>query len=265
MHRPDRRSPGAWRSHLAELSDILFQSTNGDHEAVEICLLQGHKNERIERSEDCFLAVSETLRNFPTRAEGWQLALRSLSRYKGKAAPRAMVFGASEHAQAVAFVASGNSDENQRNLYFLPNAEFLKGARKKENISAVRFLHVDLDYKDYFGDETARKEHVIDILHEDKKRPKGIPKPTAIWFTGGGCQAVWKLDEPLSIEKAEELNKTLLFILQGGQGTKNADRLLRLPWTMNWLSDKKRADGREPALSWVFEPMDWTRRLAPIR
>lgn len=178
---------------------------------------------------------------------------------KGKASPKAQVFGLSEHEQAVAFVASGNSDDTQRNMYFLANAEFLEGARKKENLSAVRFLHVDLDYKDFPGDEGEIADYVMDILYDDKKRPNGIPMPSAIWFTGGGCQAVWKLDEPLSVEKAEELNKALLFILQGGMGTHNADRLLRLPWTMNWLNDKKRADGREPALSWAFEPMDLTK------
>ncbi|MEY8841104.1 VapE domain-containing protein, partial [Cribrihabitans sp. XS_ASV171] len=97
------------------------------------------------------------------------------------------------------------------------------------------------------------------ILHDDKKRPKGVPLPSAIWETGGGCQAVWKLDEPLDIQKAEELNKALLFVLQGGPGTHNADRLLRLPWTMNWLSDKKRAAGREPALAWHFEPSKLTK------
>lgn len=178
---------------------------------------------------------------------------------KGKAAPKAKVFGPSEREQAVAFIASGNSDENQRNMYFLPNAEFLEGARKKENLSAVRFLHVDLDYKDYPGDEDEVADYVLDILHEEKKCPKGIPLPTAIWFTGGGCQAVWKLDEPLDIQKAEELNEALLFVLQGGPGTHDAGRLLRLPWTMNWLNDKKRADGREPALAWSFEPMDLTK------
>ncbi|WP_439524135.1 hypothetical protein, partial [Marivita sp.] len=178
---------------------------------------------------------------------------------RGKAKPKAKVFGLPEHEKAVSFVAYGNADDVQRNMYFLPNAEFLEGPRKKENLSAVRFLHVDLDFKDYPGDEKEKVDFVINILHEKKTRPKGIPLPTAIWLTGGGCQAVWKLDEPLEIEKAEELNKALLFVLQGGPGTHNADRLLRLPWTINWLNDKKRADGRKPALAWAFEPMDLTK------
>ncbi|MEY8840144.1 hypothetical protein AB9K41_14055, partial [Cribrihabitans sp. XS_ASV171] len=82
---------------------------------------------------------------------------------KGKAAPKAKIFGPSEREQAVLFVASGNSDETQRNMYFLPNAEFLEGTRKKENLSAVRFLHVDLDYKDYPGDEDEQADFVIGI------------------------------------------------------------------------------------------------------
>lgn len=175
---------------------------------------------------------------------------------QGKAAPKAKTFGVSDHEQAISFVASGNAEGAQRNMYFLPNAEFLEGVRKKDNLSAVRFLHVDLDYKDYPGDKDEQVDYVLGILHDDKKRPKGVPLPSGIWETGGGCQAVWKLDEPLEVEKAEELNKALLIVLQGGPGTHNADRLLRLPWTMNWLNDKKRADGREPALAWYFEPMD---------
>ncbi len=178
---------------------------------------------------------------------------------RGKAKPKAKAFGLSDHEQAVSFVASGNSDDAQRNMYFLPNAEFLEGKRKKANLSAVRFLHVDLDYKDYPGSEDEQADLVLGILHDDNKRPKGVPVPSAIWETGGGCQAVWKLGDPLEIEKAEVLNKALLVALQGDPSTHNADRLLRVPWTMNWLNDKKRAAGREPALAWHFEPSKLTK------
>lgn len=175
---------------------------------------------------------------------------------QGKANPKAQRFSQKDDAKALTFIKSGNSDDLQRNMYFLPNAEFLQGTRRKENLSAVRFLHVDLDFKDYPGEENDQVDYVIGILHDARKRPKGIPLPSAIWFTGGGCQAVWKLDQPFEIQQAEELNKALLQALQGGPGTHNADRLLRLPWTMNWLNDKKRASGREPALAWHFEPTE---------
>ncbi len=180
--------------------------------------------------------------------------------------PIAKRFSPEARADASEFVASGNGDDVQRNMYFVPNAEFLEGERKKANLSAVRFLHVDLDYKDYPGDLKAQEDRVMALLCDKKVRPKGVPEPTAIWFTGGGCQAVWRLDSPLDIERAEELNKALLLALQGGPGTHNADRLLRLPSTMNWLNDKKRAAGREPTLAFHFEPMtfDQPPRTYPV-
>jgi len=173
---------------------------------------------------------------------------------QGNVKPIAKQFAAQGDAGAVGFVTSNNSEEIQRNVYFLPNAEFLQGARKKENLSAVRFLHVDLDYKDYPGGEKEQEERVLALLQDKRVRPKGVPVPSAIWFTGGGCQAVWKLEQPLDVTKAEDLNKALLLALQGEGATHNADRLLRLPWTMNWLNDKKRSTGREPALAFHFEP-----------
>jgi hypothetical protein len=93
---------------------------------------------------------------------------------------------------------------------------------------------------------------------DDKERPKGIPLPSAVWFTGGGYQAVWRLTEPMMIEQAEDLNRALLVTLQGGAGTHDPSRLLRLPWTVNWLNDKKRIDGRKPALAFVMEPVKFS-------
>lgn len=58
------------------------------------------------------------------------------------------------------------------------------------------------------------------------------------------------------MEEAEELNQALLFALQGGLGTHDASRLLRVPWTMNWLNDKKRADGRVPKLAQPLHPIN---------
>ncbi|AML50187.1 hypothetical protein [Falsihalocynthiibacter arcticus] len=107
---------------------------------------------------------------------------------QGNVKPNAQNFAPQNEVKAMAFVESGNSDNVQRNMYFLPNAEFLSGKRKKENLSTARFLHVDLDFKDYPGEETEQKDIVLSVLHDEKKRPKGIPLPTAMWFTGGGAR-----------------------------------------------------------------------------
>lgn len=173
----------------------------------------------------------------------------------GPATPVARKFAADALSNAVSFVSEANSAELRRNMYFLPNAEFLQGARKKENLGAARFLHVDLDNKDYPGSEGEQQDRILALLLDDKVRPKGVPHPSAIWFTGGGYQAVWKLDQPIAIAAAEELNHAILFAMDGGPGTHNADRLLRLPWSVNWLNDKKRAAGRHPATAFHIDPV----------
>ncbi|MEL6647640.1 MAG: hypothetical protein AAFQ05_08035 [Pseudomonadota bacterium] len=174
---------------------------------------------------------------------------------EGPSSPVAKTYSASDAASFKKFVEMNNGAEFRRNLYFLPNAKFLTGRRRKENLSQAQFLHVDLDCKDYPGTLDEQQDRIIGLLLERKERPKGVPEPTAVWFTGGGYQALWKLDKPVEVNVAEDLNLRLLHAMHGGPGTHNADRLLRLPWTVNWLNAKKRDAGREPALSyWMDKP-----------
>lgn len=207
--------------------------------------------------------MSNQVKPNPKKAIEWLLWLNPgekiyLEFFNSQGAPRpkAKFYQSNEAVSAAHFVASNNDDSLQRNLHFVPNAEFLEGKRVKANLKAARFLHVDLDCKDYPGTESEQSERIIDLLFEKKSRPKGIPHPTAIWFTGGGYQALWRLHESISIEDAEELNRSLLVALEGGEGTHDAGRLLRLPLTTNWLNDKKRAAGRKPRTAFPLDPVN---------
>lgn len=174
---------------------------------------------------------------------------------EGSPAPIARTYAADDPASFKKFVDANNSSERKRNIYFLPNGMFLTGKRRKANVENAQFLHVDLDCKDYPGSRADQENRIIGLLLEEKERPRGVPQPTAVWFTGGGYQAVWKLHEPIAPDTAEDMNKRLLLALQGGAGTHNVDRLLRLPGTVNWLNDAKREAGREPQLSfWMTRP-----------
>ena len=115
--------------------------------------------------------MSDRLSPDPSRAiefimwlnPGTSLHIESMAS-NGPAKPVAHQFAADEFAQAIDFVSVGSTDEVQRNMYFLPNAEFLQGARKKANVLAVRFLHVDLDNKDYPGDEDEQQDRILALL-----------------------------------------------------------------------------------------------------
>jgi len=207
--------------------------------------------------------MANKLKPDPQKAIEWLLWLNAGEKMylehissQGAARPKGRFYQGNEAASATHFVAGNNGDDFQRNLHFVPNSEFLEGSRTKANLKAVRFLHVDLDCKDYPGTEHEQFNKITELLCEQKTRPKGVPPPTTIWFTGGGIQGLWRLAEPIDIEEAEELNRSLLVALQGGAGTHDAGRLLRLPWTTNWLNDKKRAAGRQPKLAHPLEPLN---------
>lgn len=124
----------------------------------------------------------------------------------GPVRPIARQFPPGEETQAAEYISAANGDDSRRNIYFLPNAKFLNGPRKKENLSFAHTLHVDLDNKDYPGTEAEQQDAILALLLDPKARPKGVPEPSAVWFTGGGYQAVWRLAEPVAVEAAEEMN-----------------------------------------------------------
>ncbi|NKC23070.1 hypothetical protein HED50_18630 [Ochrobactrum oryzae] len=66
------------------------------------------------------------------------------------------------------------------------------------------------------------------------------------------------MTDPVPAEDAEAHNRALLVAFQGGAGTIDVSRLLRLPGTVNWLSDRKRATGREPAKAFLMEPISFS-------
>ena len=71
---------------------------------------------------------------------------------EGQKRPLAKVFTSKQRKEAMDLIVSTNSEETRRNVYFLPNQEMSSGKRKLANLSGSRFLHVDLDYKDYDWD-----------------------------------------------------------------------------------------------------------------
>lgn len=174
----------------------------------------------------------------------------------GPESPLQKTYGPHELGSAEKFIAMNNGDEYQRNNYFLPNGEFLTGKRAKDNLSAVRLLHADLDGKDYPGSQTEQLDTILGLLTDPKRMPKNVPPPTAIIFSGGGFQAFWRLKEPIGVEEAAALNLALLQAYQGEGNTHSPAQLMRVPFTVNWLNQKKRDAGRVPARAYVVEPIN---------
>ncbi len=142
---------------------------------------------------------------------------------------------------------------NDRNrtagLYYTVNA-LKPGVQDKKatkaQVAEALFLHVDIDDVDALEKLTAFR-----------------PLPTVTVFSGGGYQALWRLQEPVSdLAAIEETNKALEAAL-GADHCHNIDRVLRLPGTVNFPNKKKREAGRVPKLAHVVDDLsDWTRAFS---
>lgn len=144
--------------------------------------------------------------------------------------------------------------DGRANLYYSPN-EPLPGVTKKAakvDIARVHVLHADLDARP--GEATAAaiartRRSLTEAL------PEGVPPPTAVVFSGGGHQALWRLREPVPIEgdlaRAEDVERynIALGALLDADHAHDISRVLRLPGTLNLPNRSKRAKGREPVRS----------------
>lgn len=181
---------------------------------------------------------------------------------EGKGRLGVRTFTADAYEAFIRFLEEQNSPATRRNIYFLASAPFLNGNRAKENIQVTDILQVDIDSKDFSGTESEKLDQAISLVLDPNSRPKGVPAPSTVCFTGGGYQAFWKLNEAVEASLAESLNASLIAALNGDVGTHDVSHLMRLPGTVNWLNGKKREAGRTPKLAFVMDPVDF--RTSPV-
>jgi hypothetical protein len=130
------------------------------------------------------------------------------------------------------------------NIYFTVNRiKPNNGAnRKKSDIVAVRFAHVDVDPpKDTAGWTEEEREKALQRLKRSD--------PSIIFCSGNGWQALWRQDDGISIDQIEEINRGLIAAHDGDAGTHDASRLLRVPGLINYPNLAKQTRGRIPALA----------------
>lgn len=139
------------------------------------------------------------------------------------------------------------AERSAANLYYHVNPlrrEIHKKAERAD-VAALEYLHVDVDpAKGKEGELDAEKARILALIRAYPVRP------TFVIDSGGGYQALWKLEKavPLdgSLEAAEEAALRNLKIERdlGGDKCHNVDRILRLPGTTNWPTERKLKRGR---------------------
>jgi hypothetical protein len=137
--------------------------------------------------------------------------------------------------------------QGRKNLYYHVNtvrSGFENKKASKKDIDVADYLHVDID-----------GPQALEVL-----RISDLPEPTAVILSGGGVNALWRLQVSSSdLALIERINAAIARPL-GGDNCHNIDRILRLPGTINVPDARKRARGRVETLAIVVEDLtDWTR------
>jgi hypothetical protein len=146
--------------------------------------------------------------------------------------------------QACAWAAEMNT--NGWNIYYHVSRTRAGVDKKayKADLVGIRFAHCDIDPpKD--GSSWEPDEALASL----KNAPVA---PSVIVWSGNGWQALWPVADA-TMDRVEEVNCGLIAAFQGDKGTHNADRILRVPGTVNWPNEKKRALGRVATMARIEE------------
>ena len=139
------------------------------------------------------------------------------------------------------------ANERGHNVYFTFNRA-PDGFNRKPSASdiiAARFAFADIDPpKD--GQPFDIEAH-LDTLENDR-----FP-PSFVIASGGGLQAYWRIEESENLAAIAELGIGIAHRLNA-DSCGNVDRLARLPGTVNYPNEVKRARGRRPSLAYVERP-----------
>jgi Mesyanzhinovviridae DNA primase len=154
-----------------------------------------------------------------------------------------------EETDVTAWLSANNSNNIYYTINHVKEGTTFDSRPGKSQIDIVNFLHIDIDPA---SDRNATQ--IADILKNF------VPQPTIIVFSGGGCQALWRIN-PVIIESSSDIkyvesrNRYLKVEMQG-DSTTDISRIFRLPGTINYPNAKKRQRGQEEAKSEVlfFKP-----------
>lgn len=162
---------------------------------------------------------------------------------------RAKTFTLGQKAQLADWLTNEASGVNV--YYHLnPVRAGLRKKAAKADVTAVRFLHVDLDPR-ASEDIQAERERILERLTDNL--PPGVPPPTTIVDSGAGFQALWALTTEIRVDgdeaQAAEVERYTRWLEDrfGADNCHNVDRVLRLPGTINNPDEKKRKKGRTTA------------------
>src|SRR6266536_2088382 len=145
------------------------------------------------------------------------------------------------------FIRRHNADKN---IYYAPNPTKTAMSKRagKTDIARVEYFHVDADP----GDGESPEEFKAKMMEKIAAFPLS---PTLVVDSGNGIQLLMEPSESVKLNGAESIadvearNHSLALAFDASPSTRNVDRILRLPGTVNHPNRHKRERGRVACMS----------------
>ena len=187
------------------------------------------------------MRISEFLEQYRPGGPWWLVCIRD-------GGLRGETFSDAERAEKWAL----GKNADKWNIYYHINPHHEgshTGKALKKDIAQVEWLYADID-PDPTKEFNGERARLLQLAEKSKK--------TLAVDSGNGIQLLWRLNEARPI--GTDVENDILTIGQhlGGDSVQNTDRVFRLPGTVNWPNEKKRALGRESVESKVLYFNDTT-------
>jgi AAA domain/RepB DNA-primase from phage plasmid len=149
------------------------------------------------------------------------------------------------------------------NLYYSlnPTREAMTKKAAKQDIAAVEYLHVDIDPHDDESPDQCKQRALRQVEQFGYE-------PSFVIDSGNGLQLLWELKYPVElrdladIKDLEARNHALAEAFDADPSTRNIDRIMRLPGSINFPNRKKRERGRVKCPATLLQFNRWLYRLA---
>jgi len=116
------------------------------------------------------------------------------------------------------------------------------------DVAGSRWLWADLDPDKRDAGKPFAERRAACLARLTTELPADVPAPSAIVDSGGGYWGLWQLDEEVEAARLKPMLEWLEGRL-GGDSVSDPSRIMRLPGTVNWPDEGKRAAGQVPALA----------------
>ena len=142
--------------------------------------------------------------------------------------------------------------EHRRNAYMAParlRPDYtLRKKAKDVDVVGSSWLWADIDPDKKAVNLPFAERKAACLAKLTTERPADVPAPSAVVDSGGGYWGLWRLDQEAAPDAIQSRLRWLAMKL-GGDKTTDPSRIMRLPGTVNWPDEGKRAAGQVPALA----------------